>query len=138
MRKAFTLIEVLVAVGIISVVVMALLQTKANNAKLTKNIIKQMEVKDEFSLVLLNAKNSYHAKTKTLYDLLKSKFDIKDDDMQRWLKKERFSYAQDEFSQVKISTDEFGGDMGSLNILIDKITTISQKGQNVGYTMSVE
>ncbi len=149
MRKAFTLIEVLVATAIISIVALALLQTHLNNTKLIRHIDKQYRTKELFSVVLLNANSSWDGSTKTLHTIISRKFNIKDGDTIRWLKSKSIKYDQDELSSINlIDTDlsEFasgvsGIDKSSLpniTLLLDKVSMGTEDGGVSGYTVSLQ
>lgn len=149
MRKGFTLIEVLVAASIIAIVGLALLKTHSTNIKLINRMSGQYHVKDEFSLVLLNAQTKWDGSTKTLYDIISSKFTIKDDDTIKWLKKKKISYNQDELSSINLletdledivsSVDGIDkSDMPDITLLVDKVSMDSSSGSATGYVISLQ
>ncbi len=149
MRKAFTLIEVLVATAIISVVALALLQTHSNNTKLMRHIDKQYRTRELFSVVLLNAQKSWDGSTKSLHNILSRKFNIKDGDTIRWLKDNSIKYDQDELSSINlIDTDlgEFASGVGNIDksslpnitLLLDKVSMGTENGGVSGYTIALQ
>ncbi len=146
MRKAFTLIEVLVSASIIAVVGLALLQTHSHNTKLMDRMSSKYHIKKEFSLVLLNADKASDGSSKRLYDMLKGKYKFTDDDTIRWLKDKKIDYKQEEFSQVKLlesDLEDFISSVGDIDkaslpditLAIDKITANSSNGSSLGYTI---
>ncbi len=152
MRKAFTLMEVLVAVGIISVVVIGLLSSNSTNGKLSQRLSGQFHEKEQFSIILLNANENFHNTEKSLYDFLEKKFHIKNADLRRWLKEQKVEYTDKEFSQVKLlDLDESyfkdiavltGGafDKSSLPDLvfnIQKVQASNHKASTIGYTFNI-
>ncbi len=147
MRKAFTLIEVLVAVGIISLVVMGLLNSNSINGRLSKRLSKQFHQKEEFSIILLNANENFHNKEKNLYSFLRKKFNIKNDELRKWLKDKKFDYTDEDFSQIKLldlDIEELSGgaydksSMPNLVFNIKKVQASNETGSTLGYTFSLQ
>lgn len=149
MRKAFTLIEVLVASALIAVVALALLQTHSNNTKLIANMHSKYQTKELFTLVLLNADANWDGSKKTLYDMISTKFKINDDETRKWLKDKSINYSQDELSSIDLlDTDlsEFVSNMDGIDksslpditLLVDKVSMDSEDGGASGYTVSLQ
>ncbi len=145
MRKAFSLVEVLVASSIASLVGLALLQNHSNNAKLIQTMSQKYQVKEEFSLVLLNADAKFDGSDKLLYDMVASRFKIKDDEFISYLKSKKFSYSHDELSSINLldmDLEELEGletqNIPKLNLLIDKLSIKATQGSAFGYLVSVE
>ncbi len=149
MRKAFTLIEVLISAGIISVVGLALLQTHSHNAKLIDTMTSKYHAKEEFSLVLLNAKSKWDGSSKTLYDMVSTKYSFKDDDTIKWLKSKKLDYTQDAFSSVDLletDLEDFISSMSGMDksnlpditILVDKVSMDTSNGSSLGYIISLK
>ncbi len=86
-RTAFTLIEVMVAVMIISVVIMALVHMYSNNIFLFSAYKKQSQVSQYSSFLIANKEYGYEDKNTNLYDLL-NEFDM-EDKLRRELKKQK-------------------------------------------------
>ena len=82
-KKAFTLIEVMVAVMIISVVIMALLQINANNTHIFSQV-KNQETSVQYLSLLVGTKYGFENEKISLEELV-SDFDL-DDDLRRKLK----------------------------------------------------
>lgn len=76
-RSAFTLIEVMVAVMIISVVILALLQMFANNTHIFSQLTKQAKINQYASLFLANPDYGFETKRVSLDDLV-SDFKVND------------------------------------------------------------
>lgn len=149
MRKAFTLIEVLVASAIISIVALALLQTHSHNTKLIRYMKTQYHTKELFSLVLLNADEKWHNSQKTLYDIIPKKFQINDDDTRKWLKDKSFDYLHDELSSIDLLETDLSEFVSSTNgidesslpditLLIDKVSISGKEGGALGYTVILQ
>ena len=101
-KKAFTLIEVMVSVMIISVVIMALLKMNANNVHIFSQVKNQIKPNQYISL-LDGTKYGFINEDITL-DKLVSNFDL-DDDLRRKLKNTKVNIVYQELQ--KIDTSEF-------------------------------
>ncbi len=83
-KRAFTLIEVMVAVMIISVVILALIEMYANNIHIFSGLKKQTQINPYASFFISNPDYGLETKSAVLYDLI-SDFKL-EDDLQRELK----------------------------------------------------
>lgn len=81
-KNAFTLIEVMVAVLIISIVIMALIQMYANNTHTFMSITKQTKSNQYTSFLIANDNYNQDRRNARLYDL------VDDFDMQDYLRRE--------------------------------------------------
>ena len=70
MRKAFTLIEVMIAVVIISIVIMALIQMFANNTHIFASLSAKSKINSYISLFIANDDYGLRDKELDLYDLV--------------------------------------------------------------------
>ena len=96
--KAFTLIEVMVAVMIISVVISALLQLFATNAHTFASVEAKIHHTNRTSLILGNKVYGYEKKSVDLAELVKD-FNI-DDALRRKLKKEKIEIIYTEVTSI--------------------------------------
>ena len=131
-KKAFTLIEVLVSVVILSTVAVLLFEISTNS----KNSFSYLSQKASFttlsSLPLMHNNPKYHNSDKTLYEYIRYDFDIKDDDLRKYLKEKKIHYRQEEFadfSPLSESDEEMEQGTNGFTILFDKIQ-ISNKQQS--------
>jgi prepilin-type N-terminal cleavage/methylation domain-containing protein len=100
-RSAFTLIEVMVAVMIISVVILALLEMFANNTHIFSQLSKQKKINQYASLFIYNP--DYGLETKSIHmDDLVSDFKI-DDDLRRELKNIKVELLYQEVATIDMS-----------------------------------
>lgn len=97
MRKGFTLMEVMIAVMVISIVIGVLLQLFSNNTTLFSSMRGHSELCMRSSLLIGNTDYGYENKKVNLADLVQE-FDI-DDDLRRKLKKYK---AEITYTPVKI------------------------------------
>lgn len=103
MRKAFTLVEVLIAAVLVSVVVVGLFQSSQNNLLLIDFAKKKEATNEIFSLILLNENEEWNRSEKDLYEFIKDKFDIKNDDLKTYLKNQKVLYSQEEANLIDLS-----------------------------------
>ena len=85
-REAFTLIEVIVSVIIISLVVMTVMQMSTRNVDNAVYLSKRNITAFQDSLYLTDRVNSYHKDEKEAYDLLQPPFRIDEDESKTALK----------------------------------------------------
>jgi len=137
-KKAFTLIEVLISVVILSTVAVLLFEISTNS----KNSFSYLSQKASFttlsSLPLMHNNPKYHNSDKTLYEYIRYDFDIKDDDLRKYLKEKKIHYRQEEFAdfsplsesdEIVEYNEEMGQGTDGFTILFDKIQ-ISNKQQS--------
>ena len=99
MRKAFTLIEVMVAVVIISVVIMALLQMKGNSSHIFLELNKRVEVTQFSSFFTANKNYGFENKSISL-DMLLDDFEV-ESDLRRELKSVKSEVIYQEIKNIE-------------------------------------
>jgi len=103
-KEAFTLIEVMVAVMIISVVIMALIQMYANNTHLFLSLKKQTKVNQYASLLIANEKYGWESDETNLYELVDG-FNV-EDDLRRELKNIKVKLLYQELQTLDMSEED--------------------------------
>jgi len=103
MRKAFTLIEVMVSVIIISVVIMALLQMRGNSSHIFLELGKRIEINQFASFIIGNNNYGFENKATTL-DKLLDDFEV-DSDLRRKLKRVKVKILYRERERIDMSED---------------------------------
>ncbi|MEA2111647.1 MAG: prepilin-type N-terminal cleavage/methylation domain-containing protein [Campylobacterota bacterium] len=106
MKSGFTLIEVLVATVIASIAGMALLQMNSNNTHLFKQIQYRSSNSEPVSLIALHSDKKYNRSTKSLYDILDRTYDIKNDDLRKYLKDYKIDYNEQLIETIKFDEAE--------------------------------
>ena len=101
---AFTLIEVMVSVLIISVVIMALLQMRGNSSHLFLSFSKKSEMNKYLSFLISNDDYGHDNKKTTLYKLL-GDFDI-EDNLKRELKSANVEIIYKELELIDMGGQE--------------------------------
>jgi prepilin-type N-terminal cleavage/methylation domain-containing protein len=86
-KKAFTLIEVIMSVIIVSIVVMGALQLQEQNSDMATYLLKRGNAELDNSLFLTDRVQRYDKSKKNAYDILIDEFQIKDDESRQLLKK---------------------------------------------------
>lgn len=103
MLRAFTLIEVMVAVVIISVVIMALMELFANNSHNFSVLSKKGQTNQYLSFLNSPSEYGFNDKHTTLYDLLKD-FDV-ENELRRELKSIKVDLVYQELDSINM--DEY-------------------------------
>jgi len=104
-HKAFTLIEVLFAVVLISMIGMALLKSSSNNSKFMAYNDHKKYFIDKLSIFAINMNDDLHKKTKTFYDLIYGKYKL-DDETRKSLKKQRYELFKEDADTVTLSDSQ--------------------------------
>lgn len=103
-KNAFTLIEVMVAVMIISVVIMALIQMYANNTHIFSSFKKQTKINQYTSFFLANDTYGYEDKSVSLYELVRE-FNIHNE-LRQELKFIKVKLVYEELQQIDLSESQ--------------------------------
>ncbi len=103
-KNAFTLIEVMVAVIIISVVIMALLKMQGNNAHMFSRFTSQLKINQYASFFIANSDYGFEKKSVNLDDIL-SDFKL-EDDLRIELKNIKVEVVYEELEQIDMSESD--------------------------------
>lgn len=114
MRNGFSLVEVIIAVLIISVVGFALLQMQSNTIRSLKLLETRMEVNEYSSFLFGTISKDLHGKRRDVYEYIKERYNIDNDDLIKYLKEGEYEYRQDEmyFLHFGEGEDENGDENG--------------------------
>ena len=104
MRKGFTLVEVMVAVLIISVVIMALLQMRGHSAHIFSSLSDKTKANAYLSFMLSNDAYGFESQTLTA-DVLLGDFDL-DDGLKEALKQVRIELLYQELDPIELNEQE--------------------------------
>jgi len=102
-KEGFTLIEVMVAVMIISVVIMALLKMYSNNVYIFSSIKQEIKTNQYVSLLIGNDNYGFEKKHIVMYDLVKD-FDL-ESDLRRKLKSLKADIIYTQVDSIDLSED---------------------------------
>ncbi len=140
--KAFTLIEVLVSITILAVVATGLFKISLNSKANFAYLYKKSQFDRLSSIAFMHNDQKFHHKEKSLYDFVRDNYTIKDDEIRQYLKKNKISYSQEEYSTLSLgdnsdtentnetnSQDQEGDIIPNITFVFDKIT-ISNKNQS--------
>lgn len=100
-RKAFTLIEVMVAVVIISIVILTLLQMFANNTHIFLSLKKKTQINQYSSFFVANSERGFEDDDTTLYRLIEE-FQL-EDELRRKLKEDKIKVIYQEIETIDMS-----------------------------------
>jgi prepilin-type N-terminal cleavage/methylation domain-containing protein len=101
MRKAFTLLEVMVAVMIISIVIMALLQMRGHSAHIFSSLSQKLEINQYLSFLVSNDTYGFEQESMTA-DILLKDFDVEADLRQR-LRKTKVNLVYQELDAIDLA-----------------------------------
>ena len=118
-RNAFTLIEVMIAVMIISVVIMALLQMYANNTHIFSSMKQQTKINQYSSFLISNENYGFGDKNIYLHALVRD-FDL-EDDLRRELKEIKIKMLYKELKTIDISDQSNDEDIEASSGLVLEI-----------------
>lgn len=105
-KKAFTLIEIIISVMIVSIVVMGILKQQSQNSDMAEYLLKQGQSTLNNGLFLTKEAKRYSNDKKSAYDLLTNEFVIKDFESRELLKKiERTINITDDL-EIPVSMEE--------------------------------
>ncbi len=106
MRKAFTLIEVIMSVIIVSIVVMGAMKLQDRNRDMAIYIQQRGSSELDNSLFLTTKVYKYNKSEKSAYELVRDEFNIKNDDSREVLKKITKKINITEDKDIPISIEE--------------------------------
>ena len=103
-KKAFTLIEVIVAVVLVAIVVMGSMDLQSKNQDMAMYIIERGKNELDNSLFLTSQAYRYNKDEKNAYELIRTEFDIKDEKSKEALKSilKKINITEDEEMPVKL------------------------------------
>jgi hypothetical protein len=140
MNRAFTLIEILICVIIIITVGIGLLKTSSNSSKLISYAKSKSTASGYFSVLLFDT-DICEDKDTNMYDVLKTKFNIRDDKLISILKEEKLNCISEEVTSIKLADTDINqtiNDISQMGFIINKISASFNASNIVGYEVKVE
>ena len=107
-KKAFTLIEVIMSVIIVSIVVMGAMQVQEQNSDMATYLLKRGNSELDNALFLTEKVQRYSKDKKSAYDMLVDDFSIKDSESRDILKKIEKQINTTEAEAIPIGATEDG------------------------------
>ncbi len=101
-RLAFTLIEVMVAVLLISLMSLGLLQMQSDTTHNLNILQKQSHMDQIASSMLIRPDTMYHNKKQDLYTFLKDRYTIDYDPLIHELSQQKFTFRQEQISTIHL------------------------------------
>ena len=133
MKKAFSLIEVIVAVIIVSIVVMGAMELQGKNQDMAVYISTRGKSELDNSLFLTSKAYRYDKSKKDAYELLREEFDIKDLESREALKSIVKSIHITEDKKMPVSMEENGPPVFTFYINEILLKGVSDKKGEGGY-----
>ena len=129
MKKSFTIIEVVIAVVILSLVGTALLKSAGINLDYFQKVSKKEQFSDFLTIVANHPNKDYNHLTKSLYDFLQNDFFIDDNELLSMLKNTKIKYIE---TDVKLKLPSLDSNetknTNSFGIRLKKLSIISKDG----------
>jgi len=94
MKKSFSLVEVLIAVALVSIAGLSLLETKINTTYTLGLIDNRLEINKVASLLFSKIDRELHKEEKTLEEFTKESYSIDDDELRNYFSEKEFLYLQ--------------------------------------------
>lgn len=138
MKRAFSLIEVMVAVVILSVVLMAVLTLSSSSFKINQSVSKKSEIFFPLATVALHQNIDYSNTHKTLEDFTKNSYRIDSDRLKEVLKSHEIFYLQEELDLMDLIPE---GSVDVTQMPQVRIIEHSIKSGEIGsriYTLKIE
>lgn len=124
---------------IITIMGFALLQMQSNTIKSLDLLDRRLDVNKYSSFLFSNISKDNHKKEKTVYDFIKERYNIDDDDIIEYLKMQKYQYNQEEMffltfgenedidDEVVIASsesnlDEVGEDIKRVGLLVERVS----------------
>ncbi|BCD68947.1 hypothetical protein [Nitratiruptor sp. YY09-18] len=144
MKKAFTIIEVIIAVVILTLIGIALLKNVGVGLDFMQKIYQKEMVINTMSIVVAQRNPDFNHLQKSLYDFTNQKFLIDDTDLLKILKEKKFTYQENE-EKISLPTlesfsqqSEEEQDNSPENILNLTLTKLSIQNHNGDYIFVVD
>jgi prepilin-type N-terminal cleavage/methylation domain-containing protein len=134
-RAGFTLIEVMVAVMIVSVVIAALMQMRGNSSNLFLNIKKSANLNQYNSFLLSNDKYGFENSSLDMYRLVEE-FDV-ESDLRRRLKSMKTNVKYEELKLIDTSEFDDINNSSSSSIVFEIGKTILKSDDFSSYLLRV-
>lgn len=112
MRSAFTLIEVLAAVAIATIVGAAMLKMNSSNLFFLGQLKQSSQISEDLAVAALHADKRFNRSDKSLYDLIGDAYIIENDDFRRYLKAQNYRYTERVADTISFDTAMMSGGEG--------------------------
>lgn len=133
-KKGFILIEIIISVILLSFAGIALLKINSNQKKIYGIASHKLEFSKYISLLSNRHSNSLHNKELELYELIKSEYNLQDDELIKILKDKKVKYSQKYRSMISMNQEE---SEDKIDILIDEIKISDKKASSIYITVTM-
>jgi len=124
-KSAYILMEVIVSIVILSIVGISLLKVNSNEKKLYTIASSKIKFLRYVSVPLSQHSIDLHRKDLDMYDMLKDRYDFRNDKLIQELKNIKINYSQKYKSMVSFSREKT-----NVNLLIDEIVLKNKKASS--------
>ena len=105
MRRAFTLVEILIAVAIASVVGLTVMKSSDNMMMLFSRLQHNATISEQLSIIGAHGDIKYNHTDKELYDLLRDTYAIRNDEFVKVLKNIKYRYDETVVETITLGED---------------------------------
>jgi len=126
-NKGFILIEIIISVMLLSVAGITLLKLNSNQKKLYTIARDKLEFSKEISIVVNQHSINLHKKNINLYDIVKKKYNLKNNNLIKMLKDTNIDYLQKYSSIINQKLEK---EDQKITFLIDTIKIFNKKNSS--------
>lgn len=119
MRRGFTLVEVLIAVVIVSIAGIALLKMNSANLFFFTKLKNYAQMQEVLAIAGLHGSNMYKRDDKSLYDILEPHYTIDNDDLRKYLDSQTYRYDESVVDTISLDSSTLSGDSAEQNATDD-------------------
>ncbi len=139
-RRGFTLIEVLISVALLSVAASAIFALSTSQERVYEFSKERFQICALSSIIYQNYDEKLDKSTKDIYEIIKSRYSIDNDDIRRYLKDKKVTvkkslYKNSYFLAFLGEDEESGNEEGILPVEIDRVYVFDEDKKTFIYTL---
>jgi len=139
-RRGFTLIEVLISVALLSVAASAIFALSTSQKRVFEFSKERFQVSALSSVIYQNYDEKLDKSTKDIYEIIKSRYSIDNDDIRRYLKDKKATikknlYKNSYFLASLGEDEESDNEEGILPVEIDRVYLFDEDKKTFIYTL---
>lgn len=136
MRTGFTLIEVIIAVAILSVAAMAVFNLGLQSSRISAVLEQREALMGPLSIAALHGNADHHNMNRTLERLIDAEYNIEHEGLRRHLQQTQITYRQRVLEQVELmpGMEEMGWDLPRFELIERQV----QMGESALRILSIE
>ncbi|MDR2034382.1 MAG: prepilin-type N-terminal cleavage/methylation domain-containing protein [Helicobacteraceae bacterium] len=131
MKRAFTLLEVVIATLIASIAAIAALNIGVQSSKIADQLTKRKAILAPLSIAALHGKSDFHNTEKTYESLLSGAYAIDHEGLKRYLQERSVFYTQELYGRWEIALEEEieGAELPRFEIIVKTIGAEGLEGR---------